>query len=433
VTSDGATHAAGGIGGVTIAACCLVLLAGPARADDAEKKTRFDFGWDAGPTYSIFHSTERLRSHDPTGYLSDFEVRGRVGASLYLDGGWLDGAVGDDDGFEGAVRRARIYTSGTFQIARPIEYKVEFAVEEQDFFLNDFYLRWRFSRWIDSIQVGYFDPPVSLEALASSRDRASMELPPVLSAFAPGFRVGAEVDGSFEKPSIAWAFNVSSIGQSPNDAEVSSSPLRITARGVWRPWLDESAAAPTLLHVGLSLRYQIGGAGSVEFRSRPESFLADYAVDTGEIDGGFGTFGLELAWRRGPLLVQGEFLRTQVHPDEGGTVGFHGLYAQATWTMTGEVRPYDPKRGVFGRITPAHDFAPRHGGWGALEWTARVGWLDLSDGDVRGGRMFTADVGPAWMLNRHVRLLAGYVLAHVSDRAGPEIGHVFQTRIELWF
>lgn len=404
-----------------------------ARASEAEApRPRFDLGWDAGPTYSLWRSTARLRAHDPTGWLSDFELRGRVGGSLSLDGGFLDGPDGEH-GLTGAVRRARLYTSGRFQIGRPIEYKFEFALEEREIFFNDFYLRWRFSRWIDSIQIGYFDPPVGLDALAGSRDRGLMELAPALSAFAPGFRIGAQASGSFERPSLAWAFNVSSLGQRPNDAEVSSSPLRLTARGVWRPWIDESSATPSLLHVGLSLRYQIAGAGSVQFRSRPESFLADYAIDTGRLAGGFGTIGFELAWRRGPLFLQGEILRSQVDAEGHGSVGLHGLYAQASWAVTGEHRPYDAKRGVFGRIEPAHGFAPRAGHWGALETTVRVGWIDLTDGDVRGGRMLTLHLGPAWTLNRHVRLLGGYVLAHVRDRPGDEVAHVLQARVELWF
>jgi phosphate-selective porin OprO/OprP len=420
---------------VALAAGILALAVLPARAEaPSEARKRFDVGWDAGPTYEVWQSTAPLRAYDPTGLLADFELRGRIGGSLSLDGGWLDGAVGEgDEGFAGTVRRARLYTSGVFRIARPIEYKFEFAFEEQDVFLNDFYLRWHFSRWIDSIQVGYFDPPVSLEALAGTRDRGLMEVAPALSAFAPGFRIGAQVAGSFERPSLSWAFNISSLGQSPNDAEVSSSPLRLTVRGVWRPWIDEGSAEPTLLHVGLSLRYQIAGSGSVQFRSRPESFLADYAVDTDELEGSFGTVGVELAWRRGPLFAQGEFLRTHVDADEEGSVGLHGLYAQISWAMTGEHRPYDAKRGVFGRIEPAHPFAPRRGQWGALETTARIGWIDLTDGDVRGGRMFTFHVGPAWTWNRHVRLLGGYVFAHVQDRPGSEIAHVLQSRLELWF
>lgn len=421
---------------VALAAGALCCVSASARADgEPEPRPRMRFGWDAGPTYELRQSMSAITRYDPTGLVNeDLLLRGRFGGSLSLDGGWLDGAPGDESGPAGAVRRARVYTRGEFQFARPIEYKLEFALENRDFFLNDFYLRWRFSRWIDRIQVGYFDPPVSLEALAASRDRALMENPPALSAFAPGFRLGAEIAGSLDRPSLAWAFNVSSIGQRPNDGEVSSSSaVRLTGRAIWRPWIDETAAQPTLLHVGASVRYQVAGSGQVRFRSRPESFLADFAVDSGPLQGDFGTIGFELAWRRGPLFAQGEFLRTQVDDEEQGSVGLHGLYGQLSFAATGEHRPYDAARGVFGRIEPARPFAPRRRQWGALELTARIGWIDLSDGDVRGGRMLTLHAGPAWTWNRHVRILAGYVFANILDRPQPEIAHVLQTRLELWF
>jgi len=45
--------------------------------------------------------------------------------------------------------------------------------------------------------------------------------------------------------------------------------------------------------------------------------------------------------------------------------------------------------------------------------------------------MFTADVGPAWTLNRWVRVLAGYVFARVRDRPDDGAAHIAQLRLEL--
>jgi hypothetical protein len=49
---------------------------------------------------------------DKIGLVSDLRLRGRLGGSLYLDGGWrtLDG---HDDGFRALVRRARLYARNT--------------------------------------------------------------------------------------------------------------------------------------------------------------------------------------------------------------------------------------------------------------------------------------------------------------------------------
>jgi phosphate-selective porin OprO/OprP len=365
--------------------------------------------------------------------VQDVLLVGRIGGSLSLDGGYLAGGPfdADDAGLAGRVRRARLYTRGELHYGRPTEYKVEFAFEGRKFFLNDFYLRWRFSRWVDSIKFGYFDPPVSLEALAGTGDRSLMETPPAVSAFAPGYRIGLEVAGSQEAPSLAWAANVSSVGQQPQDGDASSSPLRLTGRLVWRPWLDEEASEPELLHLGASLRYQISKSGTVRYRARPESFLADYAVDTGDIEGGFGTLGLEALWRRGPLALQAEAFQVLIDAEEEGSLHFWGLYGQATWAVTGEAKPYDAARGILGRTVPRASLAPREGRWGALELTGRVAWIDLRDGGVRGGRMLTLHVGPAWTWNRFARVLAGYVFAHTSGRADAGDAHVAQVRLEL--
>lgn len=399
--------------------------------------TDLGFGWDAGPTYRFGQRFPKWKNADKTGLVQDFALEGRVGGSLYLDGGWLSGDLfdDDDDGLAGKIRRARIHTRGTLRYWRTTQYKAEFALEDGDFFLNDFYLQWRFTRWIDTFKVGYFDPPASLEALAGSGDRTLMETPPAVSAFAPGFRIGAEVAGSFEHPSIAWAFNLSSLGQRPQSGDASSSPLRLTTRVVWRPWIDDAAEVPDLFHLGVSLRYQIAGGGTIRYRARPESFLSDFVIDTDDLAGAFGTVGFEALWRRGPLAVQGEAFQVAIDEDDEGSLHFWGIYGQAAWALTGEVKPYDAKRAILGRTTPRRPFAPRRGEWGALELTGRLAWIDLDDGAVRGGRMLTVHLGPAWTWNRFVRVLGGYVYAHADGVDGEDTGdaHVLQTRLELAF
>jgi len=391
----------------------------------------FDVGWDDGPTYEVSRNLPELRRYD-RGLLSDVRLRGRFGGSLYLDGGWLDlGDDGGDDGFQGELRRARLYTSG--QIVRaswPTDYKVQFAFEDGSFFLNDFYLRWRPKRWVDTIRVGYFDSPISLEALTGSADRAMMEVPSAVSAFAPGFRLGIETTGTFERPSLTWIANLASVGQSQPFAEASSDTLRAIGRLVWRPRYDTADPGGELFHLGLSASAVLAGGGSLQYRARAESILSPYLVDTGEIDGDSLFVGLEAAWRRGPLTVQGEMLRSFVDAEDEGSLTFHALYAEATWALTGETRPYDAGYAIWGRIEPARPLAPRRGQWGALELTARTSWLDLDDGDVEGGQLWTASIGPAWTWNRWVRVLGGYVFAHPIGNDEDD-AHVFQLRLEL--
>lgn len=372
-----------------------------------------------------------IQQYAPVGLVKDIFLVGRIGGSLYLDGGYLGGDA-LDNGFDGRVRRARFFTRGTFTHWFPTEYKFEFAVESSRVFLNDFFLRWRFSRWIDSLRFGYFDPPVSLEALASSAERSLMEVGAPVGAFAPGYRLGIEADGTSAEHGLTWGANVSTVGQAQETADASTSDFRATGRLVWRPWGDAEPEPTALLHLGLSLQYTFAGSGQIQYRARPESFLAPYVVDTGPIESGGATLlGLEAAWRHGPVSIQAEYFGSFVDGNDAGARVFQGAYVQASWVLTGEQRPYDRSTALFGRVEPREPFAPLRGGWGALEVAWRVSWLSLSDGPVRGGRLVVATVGPAWVLNRWVRIEAGYVAAVIRDRPGGSHAQIFQARLEL--
>lgn len=395
-----------------------------------QKRLSFDFGWDDGPTYQISRRVPRFDRIAKVGLLSDMRLRGRLGGSLYLDGGWR--MVDDhDDGFEGQVRRARFYTDGTVLLRDwPTEYRFQFAIEDGDFLLNDFYLRWRPKRWVDTVRFGYFDSPISLEALASTSSRVMMEVPAAVAAFAPGYRLGIEVTDVRERPSLTWMLNLASVGQTQPFAEKSSDTLRAIGRVAWHPGYEPAPGAE-LLHLALSTSFVLSGGGDLRYRARPESMLAPFLVDSGEIDGDSYFVGFEAAWRRGPLSVQGEMLRSFIDADDEGSLTFHGLYAQATWIVTGESRPYDVGQAVFGRVAADRPLAPRRRQWGALEITARTSWLDLDDGPLSGGRLWTVSTGPVWTWNRWVRVLGGYIFAHTTEIDDAGDAHVLQLRLEL--
>jgi phosphate-selective porin OprO/OprP len=422
-----------------IAAALLLLLSGNARSeatDDApEQPSRpvsLGFGWDAGPTYEL-RWRSLLRHLAPERFAEESHLRGRVGGSLYLDGGYLGFQCCEDSGFAGAVRRARLYARGDLDYGITTEYKFEFAFEGRQLFLNDFYLRWRPSRFVDTIKIGYFDPNYSLGSIASSSARPLLETASPVSAFAPGYRSGIEIAKRYERPDLSWSMDLTSVGQKQNDGDASDSTLRFDGRIVWRPSRDDAAPESTLLHVGFDFQQEIAGRGQIRYRARPESFLSPYLVDTDQIPGNATSFDFEFAWRRGPLTIESEWFHSIVGPDDGEELYFSGIYAQAAWVLTGETRPYDYGSSVFGRIVPEHPFDLRAGTWGAFEVSGRASWLDLSDGSVRGGRMFSVSAGVVWTWNGFVRVLADYVFADVG--AGPEsnLVNIVQTRLEFVF
>ena len=330
------------------------------------------------------------------------------------------------------MRRARFLTRGELARWTATEYKVEFSVENGGVFLNDFYLRWRPKRFVETLKVGSFQPPVSLESIAGSADRSLMELPAPVAAFAPGFEPGLAIAGTRAHPDLSWAIALSTRGQDQESVDASESLGRATGRLVWRPWYDAQPAVPALLHLGASVSHSKAGSGGVRYRARPESFLAPYLVDTDGIDGYATLVALEAAWQRGPLSLQGELFQSFVGANAGGSLRFGGAYLQASWVATGESRPYDRAQAVFGRVAPREDFAPLRGRWGALELAGRVSWLDLADGPVDGGRLFCVGLGVTWTWNRFVRIQAGYTFSHTQG--GPDAGgagNILQARLEL--
>jgi hypothetical protein len=147
----------------------------------------------------------------------------------------------------------------------------------------------------------------------------------------------------------------------------------VTWLAVDRIDIDRSATN-TFLHLGLGAVAQYSPSGQVRYRSRPESYIAPYVIDTGTIDADRAvTVGAEAAWVRGRLSLQLEALRSMVDPTGGGRLSFGGAYALASWFLTDDSRPYDRKEGRMASVVPQRAFAfGPEGGWGAVEAVARL-------------------------------------------------------------
>jgi phosphate-selective porin OprO/OprP len=95
-----------------------------------------------------------------------------------------------------------------------------------------------------------------------------------------------------------------------------------------------------------------------------------------------------------------------------GRRAFSGYYAQASYFLTGESRPYKNFTGVFDRVKPKENFAWGKG-LGAWELTLRYSFVDLNDGGIRGGEETNYTAGVNWYLNPNVRLMLNYTLADI--------------------
>ena len=113
---------------------------------------------------------------------------------------------------------------------------------------------------------------------------------------------------------------------------------------------------------------------------------------------------------------------------DGSSFDGLGWYAQASYLLTGEHRPYKKSSGTFSGIKPKDNYGA--GGWGAWELAVRYDSLDLDDGDVKGGELEDTAVGINWYLNPAIRLTANYVYSDL-DNSGE--AHFVGTRAQVVF
>jgi phosphate-selective porin OprO/OprP len=194
-------------------------------------------------------------------------------------------------------------------------------------------------------------------------------------------------------------------------------------RVVYDPVQEESE----VVHLGLSASRELRDDRTGRIRARPEVNLTPVRlVDTGTLEGvdRLDRQGLEAAWIRGPLLLQGEYLAMQAIRPEQRDFHSHGYYVFGAWALTGESRDY--KAGAVGGLKPRRS-------WGALELALRYATLDLDDGAVMGGREHDWTLALNWYVNSHFKLQANLIRAF-SDRGNlPLDPTIYAMRAQLSF
>ena len=414
--------------------------AGPAlRADDQPRDVGGAAGVDAWETLDVYWKdgvNYRFRPlHAAPEAVRRYErwlaLEGRIGMKLSVDAAGFD-ATGSLPalGATAEVRRFFLYTTGRFHLGYPIVFKLEAGLVDGEPYLDNFYFGADDVPYAGSIQVGQIDAPMSLDLLTGSRSRPFMEAPAPVQALAPGQKAGVQVASFSDRYGLSWQGGLFTDGQQQDVGDATRDVLRGVGRLVWRR--VEGPPVSRLAHVGMSASYVLSSSDRVRYRSRPESFLAPFLVDTGDLDAdNVLIVDGELAGRDGPTTVQAEVLASFVRSRVVGDPVLYGGYAEVSHFLTGEVRPYERSVAVFGNVAPKKDFDPRQGTWGAFEVAARTSAVDLNDAGARGGRMWLFGAGLNWYWSRYVRLMFGYELALVRGTERTGNLQVFQGRVQL--
>jgi phosphate-selective porin OprO/OprP len=188
---------------------------------------------------------------------------------------------------------------------------------------------------------------------------------------------------------------------------------------------------------GLIKPPQNGGVRSItSFSDRPELRIdTTQILNTGTIGtaanpvSGANVIGAELAGGFGPLFGQAEYFHYNVARAGAPDLDFDGGYVEASYTITGEHRRYNPSTGAYTGISPARPFSLATGGWGAFELAARYSVIDLNDlftpgvstaatNGVAGGRQEVATLGVNWYVNNNIRFMLDYLHGFIDKKSG---------------
>ena len=360
------------------------------------------------------------------------KLDGRIGLRLQVDAAGYapDGPTGVSGGL--AVRRLFFYTTGELDLLYPVLFALDLGLDEGRFFVDDAYLWITDLPWIGTFKIGQFRAPMSLTHLTGSGTRPFMEIATPAEAFSPGSRAGLQIANDAYDRTLTWQLGWFADSLAVPVGDASESVSRVVGRLTGLPTFERFQGDQDLIHLGISASWVFSSQQQVRYRSRPESFLAPDMVDTGDIRASSATLmGLEAAWVRGSLSVQGELLGSQVRSEESGNPLFYGLYGEVSYFLTGDSRPFNRASAVFGPVVPKRPLTWDDPQLGAWEVAGRVSWTDLSDDQVHGGEILTLMTGVNWYFNRYGRLLFEYGYSQIGD--GPQRGglHIFQARFQV--
>jgi phosphate-selective porin OprO/OprP len=398
--------------------------------------------WDRGGGYRFLDATTVKLEENGVPHFGLGEqplLEGHVGFRLHVDAAGFvehgDVEPGDD---RVEVRRAFLTTNGEVHLLHPVQYNLEIGLLGGQFYVDSAWIMVRNLPWIGTLKVGALDAPMGFDNVVSSRDRTFMELPAPLEAFVPATSPGILARDTLSGQRGTWSLGWFTVGQRRDVGDRSRALARVVGRTTWLlhdEAIDDGRGGAgrwwPLLQVGLGASYTFAGSHEVQYQSRPESFLAPIAIDTGRISGKQAfIIDPELAARRGPLSLQAEYLHTFV---DGGVENFAGLYVQVAYLLTGEVRPYNREGAVFGQVIPRRSLDWRTRGFGAFEIAARYSWTNLDHSPVAGGRMSILSSGLNWYWNRYVRWQLNHELAFIDSDSRDGRLNVFQARFQLVF
>lgn len=336
-------------------------------------------------------------------------ITGVFGGAILMDNTrWLsqdeanEEQVGDISQFQGgSVRGFRAGLGGTFNFKKPWTYLFTFGTRafERGFEQGDLSEFVLYDYRVDiplgsaTLGVGKTKETFSISRLSAMvYEPAQQERASVADGLLPARNIGIVVNNSVLNERMTWSAGVFNNWYETGKA-FSENPTVVTGRISGLPYVSEDES--NLLHLGIAGRYS-NAAGGIRYKTKTEIFSGPVSVDTEMIEDAEYTFhyGLEMAWRKGPFILISEYIQSNVRSSAFNDPSFKGYYVVASYVLTGEMRQYNKRSGIFNRIKVANGV--NSGGWGELEVYSRWSSFDLSDKSIDGGEMNTFSLGINW-------------------------------------
>ena len=277
-----------------------------------------------------------------------------------------------------------------------------------------------------SLSVGKQKEPISMERLTSLLYLPMQERSAVSDSMLPSRNVGAVLSGTAFERRSTWAGGVFNPWLMQGNS-IGESSTQLIGRGTCLPLVNANESS--LVHLGVGGRYT-NAKQPITYSSTPEYRQAPRFVNTDPFLAESGMlYDLEAAWRWGAFLLSGEYVSNQLDSPAEGDPRFSGFHVTASYILTGEMRPYVRKSGLFGPVPVAKSV--NQGGWGAWEISTRFSTVDLNEGSIEGGDMDVYSLGLNWWLSSVASFGVNY--RHVVLDQFGEIGRSdgLMTRISL--
>lgn len=267
-----------------------------------------------------------------------------------------------------------------------------------------------------------------MERIMSMAHLPMQERSSVSDALMPSRNVGLVMAGSAFNDRVVMAggvFNNWLDKDQPNS--FSDNSTNYVGRATWVPFEDDSKS--TLLHVGLGYRYSDGVEGGI-LRTEPEinnspDFISSDIFPADQID----TYQAEASLRSGRAWIHGEYVRADVESPEMLDPTVDGWHVTASWSLSGEMREYNKRVGVFKRLPIARTV--NQNGWGAWEGAVRYSTLNANDSLLEAGEMDIWSAGLNWWLSPYFNINLNYRYITLDKDGLKGNSHGINSRVVL--